>query len=323
MGVAKLNGYIRAMCEKSIKKMPLSQLAGKKVSIDASIFMYRYKEKECLLENMYNLVNVLKKNGIIPCFVFDGKPPDEKKGTITARKEAKMAAEEEHKEVLKRLESIDPSDTESKEELQRKAETLRVKMTRLTVQDVWYVKDLLTACGVTWIEACGEADGLCAKMCVKRYTDAVLSEDMDMFLYGCPYVWRHLSILQETVFVYDLESICSELQVSKEQLKEICVASGTDYNSDSNKGTNIHTTMKLYRRYKKSGCKDQFYEWLDENTDYIDNMCLLYSHLAMFDVKFVYLDRKVVGKRGALKCAQEDREKLKEVLSREDFYFPD
>ena len=144
-----------------------------------------------------------------------------------------------------------------------------------------------------------------------------------MFLYGCPYVWRHLSILQETVFVYDLESICQELQVTKEQLKEICVASGTDYNSDANKGTNLHSTMKLFRRYKRSGSKDQFYEWLDENTDYIDNMCMLYSHLAMFDVKFVYMDRKVVGRKGALKCGQEDIEKLKEVLQREDFFFPD
>ena len=46
-----------------------------------------------------------------------------------------------------------------------------------------------------------EADELCAKLVVKK-AFACLSEDMDMFVYGCPKVLRYLSLLNETVVVY-------------------------------------------------------------------------------------------------------------------------
>ena len=53
---------------------------------------------------------------------------------------------------------------------------------RLKYNDIINVRDLLDAFGVYYIEATGEADEMCAKLVIKKYAYACLSEDMDLFL---------------------------------------------------------------------------------------------------------------------------------------------
>lgn len=321
MGVPHLNSLILSQVPDAAIKTHLSSLSGQKVAIDTSIFMYRYKERECLLENMYNLVNLFKKHNIVACFIFDGKPPEEKSAVIQTRREARYKA---YDELVKCEETLAHEVLSSNERraLEARIAILKAKSTRVTQTDVSSVKDLLTAMGVVWVEACGEADGLCAKMVSKHYVNACVSDDMDMFVYGCPIVWRHLSLLQETVVVYNTKKICEGLKLTLEQLKEICVASGTDYSTKDDDKVNLLNTMKLFRRYSRHKTHQPFFEWLDEHTKYIDNMCMLYSNLGLFDTRYVYLNQKTIGKKGTLKYKKCDNNRLKEVLLREHFYFP-
>lgn len=320
MGVPQLNSLILSQAPEATKKTHLSSLSGQKVAIDTSIFMYRYKEKDCLLENIYNLVNLFKKHDIVACFVFDGKPPEEKTAVIKSRREARYKA---YDELVKCEELLQKEvNLEDKRILEAKISTLRAKSTRITQSDVANVKELLTSMGVVWVEACGEADGLCAKMVIKHYVNACVSDDMDMFVYGCPFVWRHLSLLQETVIVYDTKKICEGLKLSIEQLKEICVASGTDYSSKDDNKVNLLNTLKMLKRYSRQKTHQPFYEWLDEHTKYIDNMCMLYANLGLFDTRYVYLNQKTIGKKGMLKYKKCDNKLLEDVLHRENFYFP-
>jgi len=321
MGVPHLNSLILSQAPEATTKTHLSSLSGQKVAIDTSIFMYRYKEKDCLLENIYNLVNLFKKHNIVACFVFDGKPPEEKSAVIQTRREARYKAYDELLKCEEMLQKQDLSGGE-RQALEAKIVTLKAKSTRITSSDVANVKELLTAMGVVWVEACGEADGLCAKMAIKHYVNACVSDDMDMFVYGCPVVWRHLSLLQETVIVYDTKKICEGLKLSIEQLKEICVASGTDYSSKDDAKVNLLSTLKLFRRYSRHKTHQPFYEWLDEHTKYVDNMCMLYANLGLFDTRYVYLNQKTIGKKGTLKYKKCDNAQLEEVLHRENFYFP-
>jgi len=321
MGVPHLNSLILSQAPDAVTRTHLSSLSGQKVAIDTSIFMYRYKEKGCLLENMYNLVNLFKKHNIIVCFVFDGKPPEEKAAVIQTRREERYRA---YDELVKCEEDLSNEEITNEERLalENRVLSLKSKSTRITQIDVMNVKELFTAMGVVWVEACGEADGLCAKLAIKRYVNACVSDDMDMFVYGTPVVWRHLSLLQETVVVYDTKKICESLKVTVEQLKEICVAAGTDYSCKDDKKVNLHNTMKLFRRYSKINTKQPFYEWLDEHTKYVDNMCMLYSNLGLFDTRYVYLNQKLVGKKGMLRYKQMNGDLLQQVMTREHFYFP-
>lgn len=321
MGVQYLNSLICSQCESAVKKHNLSDFRGKRVAIDASIFMYKYKEHGVLMENVYNLINILKKNEITPCFIFDGKPPEEKSAILKARRKERETAATEYNMLVQAVENNE-IDEKDRVKVEAKMETLKHKMTRITMEDIYRVRQLLDGLGVIWIEAKGEADLLCAKLCIKRYVDACMSDDMDMFVYGCPVVWRHLSILQETVFRYDLNEICKCLELTKQQLREVCVASGTDYSYGSAKKTNLNASLKLMKRYINSNSKEGFYEWLDANTDYVDDMYALYANLGMFDTTYVYVDTKVFGKKGKMRYKAGDNELVKKSMECENFFFP-
>ena len=80
MGIQYLNRYLLDHCSKtSIQKINFSGLSGKTIVVDASIYLYKYVGEDALIENIYLLVSILLYYNIIPVFVFDGKPPEEKR----------------------------------------------------------------------------------------------------------------------------------------------------------------------------------------------------------------------------------------------------
>lgn len=105
---------------------------------------------------------------------------------------------------------------------------------------------------------------------------ACLSDDMDMFVYGCTRVLRHVSLLKHTVILYDMDIILKDLKMSIADFRQITVISGTDYNI--NQETSLLETMKWYAQYKKEvsdycneECEPLFYKWLQKFTKYIRN----------------------------------------------------
>jgi hypothetical protein len=130
-----------------------------------------------------------------------------------------------------------------------------------TPEQIEKVKQLIVCYGATYLEAPSEADELCAMLVLKKKVWACLSEDTDLFVYGCTRVLRYLSLLNHTVVLYDMENILLELGLTQQQFREICILSGTDYNS-----SDIYCLEKLFilhKEYLKS-CKNvSFYEWIE------------------------------------------------------------
>jgi hypothetical protein len=59
--------------------MDMKELANKTIVIDISIYMYKYQTDGTLIENIYLMLSLFKHYRIIPIFIFDGKPPIEKR----------------------------------------------------------------------------------------------------------------------------------------------------------------------------------------------------------------------------------------------------
>ena len=126
------------------------------------------------------------------------------------------------------------------------------------------------AYGVNYYEASGEADCLCAKLVNDGYADACLSEDMDLFVYGCKIILRYISVLNSTVVKYDFENILKDLDLSFNEFQQICIVSGCDYYKTNE--LNISKSMKLFDdyRYGLNG-EETFIEWLLNKGIYLDN----------------------------------------------------
>jgi len=278
MGIKNLNRYLQQQCSEGIKKISLNDLRGKKIAIDTSIYLYRFTGENALLENFYLMISIFREYNIIPLFVFDGKPPKEKNELLKKRKDDKKIAENKYNELKDKL---DAGNENNIKEIKETMETLKKEFIKVHHTDIENVKELIKALGVSYIEAPGEADKLCAKLVCENNVYACLSEDMDLFVYGTTRVLRYLSLLNKTVIMYDTKTILSQLNVTLDEFKSICIISGTDYGVNSN--NSLFQTLKYFKKYKKSDKKD-FYEWLDENTSYVDNIYNLYGVVSLFNL---------------------------------------
>jgi flap endonuclease-1 len=282
MGIKNLNRFLRTNCPKNIKQISLWDLKGKTIAIDASIYMYRFQTDGGLIEGMYQMIGLMKYHKINMIFVFDGKPPPEKAEILKQRREEKAAAEIKYREAKNKL--MNCGENEDISDLEAEIDELRKKIVKITSTDIANVKKLLEYMGISYYEAESESDYVCAKLVQKKIAFACLSEDMDMFVYGCPRVLRYLSLLKSTVVIYDVQNILKTLRLSLEDFKKICILAGTDYNIHDTK-YDLNKTLRVYAKYTKNKlqCND-FYIWLKENYDESIDIEQLQYILDMFDL---------------------------------------
>jgi len=264
MGIKHLNKYLRVECAKSITCMDMKELTNKTIVIDISIYMYKYQTDGTLIENIYLMLSLFKHYKIIPIFIFDGKPPIEKRELLRQRYNDKVLAEAEYN----RLSALLEQESMDKDDLVSEMELLRKKIIYLTKKQIANVKTLIHAFGATYYDAPNEADELCALLVLKNKAWACMSEDMDMFVYGVPRIIRYFSLLNHTIVLYNTSSILQELKMTQKEFSEVCILSGTDYNLRSRQavvagyGSPLNDSVRLFNQYRQYCYTDGFYHWL-------------------------------------------------------------
>jgi 5'-3' exonuclease len=237
MGIKLLNTLIKNKCGEGCKLKTLFEMKNKTLVVDISIYMYRFKSSGDLMENIYLLCSIFNYYNIDALFIFDGVPPEQKKKELKKRKEEKKRAKEE----FNKLKENHILNNEDKKRLKR----LEKIFATVSKEEIIKVKKIIKMWGMTYITAEQEADELCAKIVICGKAYACMSEDTDLFVYGCPRVLRYLSIRNHTVVMYDLKKILNSLGVDQAKFREICVISGTDYNSST---INIFRNYEMYKK---------------------------------------------------------------------------
>jgi flap endonuclease-1 len=316
MGIQYLNKFLKTECHQSIYNRGLKQLSGKKIVVDIGIYMFKFAADDSLKENMYLMFSVFKYYNIIPIFVFDGKPPTEKKELIEKRREAKKKAELKYEILKTKLNDCD--NIVEINEIENSMDSLKKQFVYLLKSDFIFVKELINAFGYTYIDAPEEADIICAYLTIKGIVWGCLSEDMDMFIYGCPIIIRYFSLLNHSCVIYNLSGILNELRLTQYELKQIGILSGTDYNRNEKK-INLHIILKYFKKYKKKKISMDFYDWLIVNTDFIDNIDLLNKINDMFNVSNKE-ELKIYDKQKIISGCH-DKEKISNLLKDDGFIF--
>jgi flap endonuclease-1 len=295
MGIRYLNRFLQDNCLKdSIKNTHLSKFKNKVMVVDTSIYLYRFLSENLLMENMYLFISILKKYKIKPIFIFDGKPPSEKKELLQQRRAEKKKAEDKYIELNNLLLNQDNQDNQDKKKIVNEMEKLKRTFVKINDEDVKRVKILMDAFGVNYYNAHGEADQLCGYLVKKNKAWGCISDDTDMFLYGCNYILRNINLLKHTCILYDKVSILKDLEMSENIFCEIMILSGTDYNIHSK--TSLKETIRWYYKYldyyyickKENKIIPTFYTWLVQNTKYItdyNNLLRIYQIFNNDDLK--------------------------------------
>lgn len=323
MGIKQLNRFLKENCSKSIQFISLSELHGKKIAVDISIYLYKFSSDNSLIENIYLMLSIFRHYNITPIFIFDGKPPAEKKELLQHRREEKILAEREYNILKNKLENDNDVDEQEKQELINNMDVLKKKFVYISKEKIETVKNLIRLYGATYCDAPGEADELCAFLVIKNKVWATLSEDMDMFVYGTHRVIRYLSLLNHTAVLYDQKSILETLGITQKEFREICTISSNDYNINNKKEVSLNNTLKTFKKYYKNKNEMEFYDWLIENTNYIEDYELLKHIYSMFDLCLSKTQESLKYFENIKICNGPIYfDEMKEILKQDGFVFP-
>ena len=194
----------------------------------------------------YRNINLLMEN-IRLVYVFDGAPP------IRKMKELKRRQEIKEESWKKYLEAIERKDYEEA----RKYAALASKIEDKMVDDAVRLLDLL---GIPTVFAPGEAEAQAAHMVNKGDVWSSGTQDYDSLLFGSPRIVRNITLtgrqrlpskgieIKLEPELLNLEEILGGLGLTREQLVDIGILIGTDYN-DGVKGIGPKKAYQLIKKY--------------------------------------------------------------------------
>ncbi|MEM1581016.1 MAG: flap endonuclease-1 [Candidatus Bathyarchaeia archaeon] len=249
-----------------VPKVPtdLSNLSGKIVAIDAYNALYQFlaiirqPDGTPLMDHsgritshlsglFYRTCNLLEL-GIKPIYIFDGKPPALKEAEIKSRMKVKEEAIKKYEVALR----------EGKIEEARKYAQMTSHLKDYMSEDA---KHLLTLMGVPWVQAPSEGEAQAAHLARKGDANFCASQDYDSLLFGAPYLLRNLTIsgrrklprkdvyVEITPEIIELNRVLKELGITREQLIDIGILIGTDFNPEGVKGIGPKSALKLIKTY--------------------------------------------------------------------------
>ena len=239
MGVKLLNTFLKKINLQ--RKWSVRCLNGKKIVIDTNNYIYEFLSDDNLVNGFIDMCELFLKYNIIALFIFDGKPTDEKSEELKKRKVDRKKSKKIYNENINKLSK------------QKKKELMR-KIVRVTKNETDIVKNILKYYNMKWLTSPNESDELCCKLVETKKMFGCLSNDMDMLVYGCKYVFRNLDLYNETVNVYNIDEILLELRMSLDSFKYMSLF--------SNKKDNIFKTSNYYHNYVNNDKNNTFLEYL-------------------------------------------------------------
>jgi hypothetical protein len=228
MGVKLLNTFIKTNYPTVItNECGFSQLRGKRIAIDISIYLYRFKTLENFVPGLYRMCNLFVKYNIKPIFVFDGGHHKAKHIEIDTRRERRETIKEVYNCVSSALDVITEKTT--RENIIKNMYDLKKNFTRLSYKNIVLAKQIVKYYGFPYIFSEEEADEVCGYLYTNDYVDYAMSEDSDLFMYGAMKVIRNVNIEKEQFDIYNVNNLLSQMNVCYNQFIILCILSGCDY----------------------------------------------------------------------------------------------
>jgi flap endonuclease-1 len=186
--------------------------------------------------------------GIKPIYVFDGAPPVLKRAEIERRRQIKVEAAVHYEKAVV------------------KGDMVKARMfAQATTSMKDYMKDdsmrLLDLMGLPRVQAPSEGEAQAAHMTRKGDADYCASQDYDSLLFGAPLLLRNVTISgrrklpSKNIYIdvvpelVELDKVLKECGITHDQLIDVGILIGTDFNPDGIKGLGPKTALKLIQQH--------------------------------------------------------------------------
>jgi len=258
----------------------------------------------------YRTINILEE-GIIPVYVFDGKPPEEKRAELERRKKIKEEAEKK----------LEKAKVEGKVEDMRKYSQAAIKLTNEMVDES---KKLLENMGIPVIQAPSEGEAEAAYLNLIGITWASASQDYDSILFGAKRLIRNLTItgkrklpnkdvyVEITPEIVETDLLLKKLGITREQLIDIAILIGTDYNPGGIKGIGPERALKIIKKYGKIEKAIEYGEIPKRDITFDIN-----------EIRNLFLNPQVIKPEKNIDLGELDENKILEILVKEHNFSED
>ena len=179
------------------------------------------------------------ENGIKPVYVFDGTPPDLKKGELAKRAEKR---EEAQKALDKATEAGDQADMDK----------FNRRLVKVSKEHNREAKELLALMGVPYIDAPSEAEAQCATMAKAGKIFGVATEDMDALTFGSNVLLRHMTFSEARkmpIQEIHYDKVLKGLELEEDAFIDFCILLGCDY-CDTIRGIGPKRAFELITKHK-------------------------------------------------------------------------
>ena len=210
----------------------------------------------------YRNINLLAE-GIKLVYVFDGVSSPLKTNEIQRRHQIKEIATEKYEKAL----------VQGKLEEARKYSQATSVLTDKMIEES---KRLLSLLGIPTIQAPSEGEATAAKLTNTDLVQICASQDYDSMLFGARRLVRNITIsgkrkvpnrnayIDVPLEIFHLEDILNQTKLTNEQLVDVGILIGTDYNIGGIPGIGPKTALKLIQKYSKLENIDQLQEPLSD-----------------------------------------------------------
>jgi flap endonuclease-1 len=232
MGIKNLKSLLKKFSPNSLKYIKLDKFKNNIIAVDTSIYLYKYKYNNNFIDSFIRQILRLLKNKILPLYIFDGKPPQEKKQILDSRYNRKENLKKKKESLEKIIDTIKNSDDLSIEiidDLKKQHSKITKKIINITKEDIYILKNVLTYMGVPYINAPGEAEIFCSYLSNNNIINGCISEDTDVIASGIKYFIRGININKNYAYVYNLDDILNDLRLNYTEFVDLCLLCGCDY----------------------------------------------------------------------------------------------
>ena len=290
MGIKNINLLLSQKCNDSIQKKNLKSYKNKIIAIDLSIYLYKYLyNNNDHIEGLTRQILRLYKNGIKPLYIFDGTPPKEKNDVLKGRSNKKNNYISIKEELLRQIEILknqEDKDINRINTIQKEVDKINKKIIYVTSDHINSCKELFNLFGIPYIVSDGEAESLCAKLCMDKLAHGCISEDTDILANGGNIFIRNFTASNNYINEYSLTSILENLDISYHQFIDICILCGCDYTTKI-KGIGPINAYKYIKKYENI---ENIIDLINSKTDNTFNKYKIPDNFDYKKAKNLFLD---------------------------------
>lgn len=248
MGSKKLNYLLKKKIKNISSINNFDQFIGKNIGIDLSLFIFKYLyNNNNILEELIKQIIFFNNLNITPYYVFDGSYPEEKIKTINYRKNKKIKV---NKKINRLKEIKNEFNKDFKILIEKNIAKLSKRLIYVNDDLINTIKLFFDYSNIIYFQFDYESDVVLSSLSKHNLIDYVISDDIDLIVYGTKYMLKDFSFGNKTCIIYSLDNILQELNINNNQLIILNLLLGCDYN-DKLKNININDIFNITYYYKK------------------------------------------------------------------------